>query len=84
MMKALRMFSTGAHMHRAGKTVEEVLGKVDALKAKGNFLEALRELSKIEGKFPDYVKITQRYQGELKYALLEQQGKLPSMPKIGR
>lgn len=83
-MKALRMFSTGAHMHGAGKTVEEVLGKVDALKANGDFLEALRELRKIEGKLPDYVKIMQRYQGELKYALLEQQGKLPSVPKIGK
>ena len=81
MMKTLRMFSTGAHMHRAGKSVGEVLCKVDALKENKKFLEALSELSKIEGRFPDYVK---RYQGEIKYALLEEQGKLPSMPKIGR
>ena len=60
MIKTLRMFSTGAHMHRAGKSVGEVLGKVDALKENKKFLEALRELSKIEGKFPDYVKIIQR------------------------
>ena len=84
MIKTLRMFSTGAHMHRAGKSVGEVLGKVDALKENKKFLEALRELRKIEGKFPDYVKIILRYQGEIKYALLEEQGKLPSMPKIGR
>ena len=74
MMKTLRMFSTGAHMHRAGKSVGEVLGKVDALKENKKFLEALSELSKIEGRFPDYVKIIQRYQGEIKYALLEEQG----------
>lgn len=83
-MKAVRMFSTSAHIHRAGNAVGEVLGKVDVLKENKKFLEALRELSKIEGKFPAYVKIIQRYQGEIKYALLEEQGKLPSMPKVGR
>ena len=38
MMKTLRMFSTGAHMHRAGKSVGEVLGKVDALKENKKFV----------------------------------------------
>lgn len=79
-----RKLSTGPHMHRAGKACEDVFKKIASLKTDGKFYDALKELQKIEEKYPAYAKAIQRERGELKYSLLEQKGMLPpSSFKIG-
>ena len=71
-------------MHRAGRACEDILKKIASLKTNGKFYDALKELEKIEGKYPDYAKAIQRERGELKYSLLEQKGMLPTASfKIG-
>ena len=74
--------SKGPNMHRSGIFCGEVLKKVAELETNGKLQEALLELKKIDGKYPEYGKIIQQRRGQLTYHLLEKENMLPPEPSI--
>lgn len=55
------------------------LNHVDLLCKDGQYLEALKEINRIEEKYPDCTKAAKYYKGEAAYALLEKMGHLKNL-----